>query len=76
MSWEGVDASIFYCILIHSLAGACIDPSIPPQEFKGITKWILPSEEEAEYVGGIMEALIKVRSCMRVTMRENVWVVV
>jgi hypothetical protein len=31
------------------------------QEFKGITKWVLPSEEEAEEVGPIMEGIIKVK---------------
>lgn len=31
------------------------------QGFKGITKWVLPSEEEAEEVGPIMEGIIKVK---------------
>ena len=31
------------------------------QEFKGITKWILPSEEEAEEVGPIVEGIIRVK---------------
>jgi hypothetical protein len=39
-----------------------IPPFLPnPQEFKGITKWILPSEEEAEEVAPIMEGIIKVK---------------
>jgi len=31
------------------------------QEFKGITKWVLPSEDEAEEVAPIMEGIIKVK---------------
>lgn len=31
------------------------------QDFKGITKWILPSEDEAEEVAPIMEGIIKVK---------------
>ena len=37
-------------------------PSLPKfQEFKGITKWVLPSEDEAEEVAPIMEGIIKVK---------------
>ena len=31
------------------------------QEFKGITSWVLPSEDEAEEVAPIMEGIIKVK---------------
>lgn len=48
------DPGVFTYVHVH----AFIQPK--KQGFKGITKWILPSEEEAEDVGGIMEALIKV----------------
>lgn len=47
------DPWVFTYVHVHT----CI---YTKQGFKGITKWILPSEEEAEDVGGIMEALIKV----------------
>lgn len=31
------------------------------QKFQGITKWVLPSEEEAERIGPVMESLIKAK---------------
>ena len=41
---------------IFSFLHFCLD-----QNFKGITKWVLPSEEEAEEIAPLMEALIKVK---------------
>jgi hypothetical protein len=34
---------------------------VPLQDFEGITNWVLPTPDEAERVGPIMEELIKAK---------------
>lgn len=43
------------------LCSPFFSPNLYTKEFKGITKWVLPNEEEAEEVAPIMEGIIKVK---------------